>query len=36
MCFLLGYDMGCTVLVAVPMKDYAFCDTTLCRLANKI
>jgi len=36
MCLLLGYDMGCTDLVAVLMCDYAFCDTTLCSLANKI
>ena len=26
---LLGYDIGCAALVAVPMNDYAFCDTTL-------
>ena len=36
MYLFIGYDMSCTVLVAVPKSDYAFCDPTLCRLANKI
>jgi len=36
MYLLIGYDMLCTILVAVPIRDYAFCDTTLRRLANKI
>jgi hypothetical protein len=32
----MGYDMIFEVLTAAPINDYAFWDTMLCRLTNKI